>query len=79
MASSGVRKGHLWLRTIKISGYCEGNDVNRCVRKSRLVIASSAWSSCVRMLPSMVKYALSGSASLVRHTQNWRMMSCLPI
>ena len=48
MASSGVGKGLLCFRTIYIIAYCDGNDVNLCVRKSRSVIASSVSSSCVR-------------------------------
>jgi len=48
MASSGLGKGLLCFRTINIIAYCDGNDVNICVRKSRPVIASSVWSNCVR-------------------------------
>ena len=48
MASSGVGKWLLCFRTINIITYCDGNDVNIFLRKSRSVIASSVWSSCVR-------------------------------
>jgi len=48
MASSGVGKGLLCFRTINIIAYCEGNDENIYVQKSRSVIASSVWSSCVQ-------------------------------
>jgi hypothetical protein len=48
MASSGVGKGLLCFRTINIIAYCDGSDVNICVRKSQSVIASSVWSSCIR-------------------------------
>jgi hypothetical protein len=33
-ASSGVGKGSLCYRTINITPYCDGSDVNICVRKS---------------------------------------------
>jgi len=47
MASSGVGKGLLCFRTNNIIAYCDGSDVNICVQKSRSVIASSVWSSCI--------------------------------
>jgi len=79
MASSGVGNGLLCFRTSNIIGYCDGSDVNIGVRKSRSVIASSVWSSCMRLLLSLVKYALSDLSSLGRQARNWRRMSCLPI
>jgi len=48
MASSGVGKGLLCFRTINIIAYCDSNDVNISVRKSRSVFALSVWSSCLR-------------------------------
>jgi hypothetical protein len=48
MASSVVGKGVLCFRTINIIPYSDGNDVNICMRKSRLVISLSVWSSRVR-------------------------------
>jgi len=48
MASSGVAKGLLCFRTINIIAYCDGRDVDNCMWKSRSVIASSVWSSCMR-------------------------------
>jgi len=47
MASSGVGKALLCFGTIDIIGYRDGSDVNICVRKSRLVTASSVCSSCM--------------------------------
>ena len=79
MDSSGVGKGHLWFRTINIIAYCDGNDVNICVQKLRSVIASSEWSSCARLLLSLVEYGISGSSSLGRQPRNWRRMSGPPI
>jgi len=48
MASSGVGKGLLCFRAINIIAYCDGSDVNICVRKSQSVIASSVWFSCMQ-------------------------------
>jgi len=48
MASLGIVKGLLYFGTINIIAYCDGSDVNICVRKSQSVIASLVWSSCMR-------------------------------
>jgi len=48
MASLGVGRSLLCCRTINIIAYCDGSDVNICMRKSRSVIASSVWTTCMR-------------------------------
>jgi len=47
MASSGVGKGLRCFRTNNIIAYCDGNDVNIRMPKSRSVIAMSESSSFV--------------------------------
>jgi len=60
MASAGVLTCQLCLRTMNIIAYLDGSEVNICLRISRLVIASSVWSSCIWLLLSLVRCALSG-------------------
>jgi len=40
MGSLGVGNGLLCFRVVNIIAYCDDNDVNICMRKSRSVIAS---------------------------------------
>jgi len=75
IASSGVGESLLCSWTNNVVAYSDGSDVGISVQNSRLVIASFAWTSCIRQWLSLVRYALRGSSSLGWQTRNKRRMS----
>jgi len=79
MPSSGVSNGLQCFRTIHIIAYWDVSEVNICVTKFQVVIASSACSSCIWYLLSMLDYGICVWSSFDWQAQNWPRMSGLVI